>query len=177
MWAVSLLAFLWLALFVSPVMVLTIELLFNLFFSFATSLGKLKTGTANRWETTSSKPPVCTNHYDEPIRNTEQQVDHIYYTLFCRCSPAMATRAIMRSQNHFSEPNQHRLNYLHPILLCRITYQALLGMLLARSKVTVKIFKKKGSNFTSFLEKKLCQEVLWGLQPRVENLEYTVSLE
>jgi hypothetical protein len=65
------------------------------------------------------------NHYDGPIRNTEQQLVHIYYTLFCRCgallrlSPATATCAII----------QHRLDFLHPILLCRITYGAPLEML------------------------------------------------
>ncbi len=26
-----------------------------------------------------------TNHYDGPIRNIKQQLEHIYYTLFCRC--------------------------------------------------------------------------------------------
>jgi len=67
------------------------------------------------------------NHYDGPIRNTEQQLVHIYYTLFCRCgallrlSPATATCAII----------QHRLDFLHPILLCRITYGAPLEMLYA----------------------------------------------
>jgi hypothetical protein len=29
---------------------------------------------------------TTTNHYDRPIRNTEQQSDHIYYTLLCRCT-------------------------------------------------------------------------------------------
>jgi hypothetical protein len=49
-------------------------------------------------------------NYDEPIRNTEQHLDHIYYTLFWRCtavlhlSPATATCSIIRSQNHFGEP-------------------------------------------------------------------------
>jgi hypothetical protein len=48
------------------------------------------------------------------MRNTEQQSDHIYYTLFCRCTPllrhlpATATSAIMLSQNHFREPNSKR---------------------------------------------------------------------
>jgi len=36
--------------------------------------------------------------------------------------------------NHFPEPNQqqHMLDFLHPILLCRITYRAPLEMLLGR---------------------------------------------
>jgi hypothetical protein len=37
----------------------------------------------------------------------------------------------MRSQNHYPEPNQHWLEFLHPILLCRITYGAPLEMLYA----------------------------------------------
>ncbi len=43
---------------------------------------------------------------------------------------ASATFAIVLSQNHFLEPNQHTLDFLHPTLLCRITYRAQLGMLL-----------------------------------------------
>jgi hypothetical protein len=72
-----------------------------------------------------------------PIRNTEQQLDHIYYTLFCRCTaallsllPATTTCGIMQSQNHFPEPNRHKLDFLHPFSLCRITYWAPLEMLL-----------------------------------------------
>ncbi len=68
---------------------------------------------------------LIANHLGQ-IRNTQQQLHHIYYTLFCRCVallrflPAMATHAIMRSQNHFPEPNQHTLDFPHPILLCTI---------------------------------------------------------
>ncbi len=35
------------------------------------------------------------------------------------------------AKNHYPEPNQHRLDFLHPILLCRITYGAPLEMLYA----------------------------------------------
>ncbi len=52
-----------------------------------------------------------------PIRNTQQQLDHIYYTLFYRCTvllrlslPAMAMCTIMGSQNHF--PNQTGMHTL-----------------------------------------------------------------
>jgi hypothetical protein len=75
------------------------------------------------------------NHYDGPMKNTQQQLDHIYYTLSCRCaallrlSPAMAICAITWSQNHFPEPNWDMLDFLHPVLLCRITYRTLLEML------------------------------------------------
>jgi len=43
--------------------------------------------------------------YDAPIRDTENQLDHIYYTLFCKCTEMLrhlaATEkyAIMLSQN------------------------------------------------------------------------------
>jgi hypothetical protein len=73
---------------------------------------------------------TCTNHYDGPIRNIKQRLEHNYYTLFCRCIPmlchllATTTCGIMLSQNHFPEPNQHILDFPHPILLCRITYWA-----------------------------------------------------
>ncbi len=75
---------------------------------------KTEIGTANRWGSTNSKPPgrivmIC------QIRNTEQRLDHIYYTLFCRCTallrfltamvtrflPAMATHAIMLAKTIF----------------------------------------------------------------------------
>jgi hypothetical protein len=96
---------------------------------------KSETGIANSWGTPKSKPN-WTNHYDGPIRNTEQQSDHIYYTLFCRCttlldlSPATANSGILLSQNHFPETTRHIFTFLHPILLPRITYSAPLEMLL-----------------------------------------------
>jgi len=57
------------------------------------------------------------------MRNTEQQSDHIYYTLFCRCTGLLrllarvAKCAIMLWQNHFPEPNRRILTFLHPILI------------------------------------------------------------
>jgi hypothetical protein len=33
--------------------------------------------------------------------------------------PTMATGAVMWSEKHFLEPNQHTLDFLHPPLLCR----------------------------------------------------------
>jgi hypothetical protein len=68
-----------------------------------------------------------TNYYDGPIRN-----DHIYDTLFCsRCrgllylSPATASKLYNCAP---PKPNRHILTFLHPILLCRITYWAPLEM-------------------------------------------------
>jgi hypothetical protein len=42
---------------------------------------KTETGTANMWGTPNSKPPgrIITM---EPIRDTEQELDHIHYTHF-----------------------------------------------------------------------------------------------
>jgi hypothetical protein len=34
----------------------------------------------------------------------------------------------MLGQNHFAEPNRHVLTFLHPTLICRITYSALLEL-------------------------------------------------
>jgi hypothetical protein len=74
-------------------------------YSFATIPLKLKLGQQNRWWTTNSKPLGPINQYDEPIRDTEKQLDHIYYTLFCMCMemlhhlPVTAKYAIMQSQN------------------------------------------------------------------------------
>ncbi len=94
---------------------------------------KTEIGTANRWGTTNSKPPGRIIMMGQ-IRNSEQRLNHIYYTLFCKCiallrflsamvkrfSPAVAMHAMMLSQNHFPEPNQYTLGFLPPILLCKI---------------------------------------------------------
>ncbi len=45
---------------------------------------KTEIGTVNRWGTTNSKPPGRIIMMSQ-IRNTVQRLDHIYYTLFCRC--------------------------------------------------------------------------------------------
>jgi hypothetical protein len=36
----------------------------------------------------------------------------------------------MLGKNHFAKPNQHVLTSLHPILICRVTYCALVELLL-----------------------------------------------
>jgi hypothetical protein len=46
---------------------------------------KTATGAANRWETTNSKPPEPIIMIDK-LETLSQQSDHIYYTLFCRCT-------------------------------------------------------------------------------------------
>jgi hypothetical protein len=104
-------------------------------YSFATSRIKLKLGQQ------FGGGLLIANHLDQLLwwanqkHISEHQLDHIYYTLFCRCTavlrllPATATSAIMLSQNHFRGPNWHMLDFLHPILMCRIAYWAPLEML------------------------------------------------
>jgi hypothetical protein len=86
---------------------------------------KLKLGQQNRWVTTNSKPhgPIIMIDQSESINSS--QSDHIYYTIFSKCTallgllPATPNCGIRLSQNHFPEPNSHILSFLHPILLCR----------------------------------------------------------
>jgi hypothetical protein len=61
----------------------------------------------------------------------------IFITLFSsRCIVwlhfllASANWAQMQEKNQFPEPNQHLLTFLHPILMCRVTYWALMVMVL-----------------------------------------------
>jgi hypothetical protein len=57
--------------------------------------------------TTNSKPTGSIAVTDRPIRNAEDESDHIYYTLFYKCTGllglvrAMANCAIMLTQHHF----------------------------------------------------------------------------
>jgi hypothetical protein len=81
------------------------------------------------------------NHYDEPIKNIEQWLDHIYNIFFHKCTMLLClllvtrTCAIIQSQNHFLEPNWHMLDFIHPILLCGITYQSPLEMLSIHKRI------------------------------------------
>ncbi len=93
----------------------------------------METGTANRWGATNREPPGPIIMIGQS-RNTQQQLDHIHYTLLRRCTtllrllPATAKFAVMLSQKDSPEPNPHVLTFLHP--MCRITYGAPLEMLL-----------------------------------------------
>jgi hypothetical protein len=96
--------------------------------------------TANRSETTNSKPPRRIIMI-VPIRNSkEQQLDHIYYSSspglvrfavafmslsselyklrqdWCQTPVQVTTRLV---SNPFAEPNRYVLTFLHPILICR----------------------------------------------------------
>ncbi len=79
--------------------------------------------------TTNSKPPGPIIMIAQSETLIGSQV--IFSTLFSagalRCSSAIYC-AIMLSPNCFDEPNKHILTFLHPILLCTITYLAPLEM-------------------------------------------------
>jgi hypothetical protein len=57
------------------------------------------------------------NYYDRPIRNTEQQLDHIYYTLFHRCLNSSCCGfspqpwKLCGAKTLFPEPNRHTLDF------------------------------------------------------------------
>jgi len=64
---------------------------FSCLLSFATPTRKLKLGQQIRRGTILiAKPPGPIIIYDGPIRNTEQQSDHIDYSLFCRCTTVLS---------------------------------------------------------------------------------------
>jgi hypothetical protein len=79
---------------------------------------------------------LIANHLDESLWWANQKHSAVIRSYlshsFCRCThrccalspPATGMTAIMRSQNHFLEPNRQKLDFLHPILLCKITYWA-----------------------------------------------------
>jgi hypothetical protein len=77
------------------------------------------------------------NHLDESLWWANQKHSATIRSYlphsFLHCSalsPATAMCPIMRSQNHFLEPNWQKLDFLHPILLCEITDWAPLKILL-----------------------------------------------
>jgi hypothetical protein len=102
---------------------------------FATPAIKLKLGQQVSGELLIANHMA--NHYDGPVRNTDQQSD-LFIRLFSagaqHCcgshQPPQTDGEMMLSQNYFPEPNQHILTFLHLIVLCRIIYWAALEMLL-----------------------------------------------
>jgi hypothetical protein len=85
---------------------------------------KRKTAKANRWGTTNSKPPglIIMMGQSETVFRVRSYLLHSFMQVHNSVAPFSSHCAIMRSQNHFPEPNLHILNFLHAILLCRITY-------------------------------------------------------
>jgi hypothetical protein len=77
---------------------------------------------------------LIANHLDESLQKAnqkdEQQSEHIYYTLLCQvlcfaaCASLSKSCKNAKAKNHFSEPSQHDVTCLHPILICRVTYWA-----------------------------------------------------
>jgi hypothetical protein len=59
----------------------------------------------------------------------------MFAALLRLCAFATATSAIMLSQNYFLDRNRHILDFLHRILLSRITYRAPLADALSKTKV------------------------------------------
>jgi hypothetical protein len=75
----------------------------SMFLSFSNPTHKTKTTLLQKkWQTPNSNPL-------EPIKPSSQLTAGIKLLL---CQPQRTT---------FAEPNQHVLNFLHPILICRIT--------------------------------------------------------
>jgi hypothetical protein len=77
---------------------------------------------------------LIANHLDQSETRSSSQI--IFITLFsCMCTalmcilPASANCAKLVGNNHFAEPNWHVLTFLHPILMCRVTRWAPLGIL------------------------------------------------
>ncbi len=105
-------------------------------YSFATPPIKLKLGQQIGGRL------LIANHMDQPLWWVNQKYwaavrSYLLHSfLFCRCAallrlvPATVPSAIMLRQNQFPESNRYRFDFFHPFLLCRITYWALLEMLL-----------------------------------------------
>jgi hypothetical protein len=92
------------------------------FFFFCNPTHKTETRTAKQTGGTL----LITTHLDQSLWWAKEKYwpsDHIYYTLFCRCTvllrplPATPNCAILLSQNHF--PTGMFWLFLHPKLLCR----------------------------------------------------------
>jgi hypothetical protein len=99
-------------------------------FIFCNSSHDTETGTADMWETTNSKPlgPIIMIDQWETLRSSQiifiaLFFGGLYSTLLLQLLAGTANCAIMLSQNHFPEPNWRVLTFLHPILLCMITYE------------------------------------------------------
>jgi hypothetical protein len=49
-------------------------------------------------------------------------LDCLFIIIFSSLTLSISLCAKMLDQNHFAEPNQHVLTFLHPILMCKVTY-------------------------------------------------------
>ncbi len=73
-----------------------------------------KTGTANRWETTSSNLPGSIKLSSQSTAGVRACC--VFYKL-----PQQIVQKCWAKTIEFAEPNQHNLMFLHPILICRVT--------------------------------------------------------
>jgi hypothetical protein len=81
--------------------------------SFSEPTNKTKTGTANSWETTNSKPLGPNIMIGQSETGSGNHI--IFITVF-------SGRLKMLGQDQFAKPNQHVLTFVHPILNCRVAY-------------------------------------------------------
>jgi hypothetical protein len=94
----------------------------------------LETGTANSWETTNSKPPGPVIMIDQLERGSTNQIIFIY-TVFCRRKALLRLLLASPTCVHYARPKLFswaklvNWTFLHPMLLCWITYSAPLGIL------------------------------------------------
>jgi hypothetical protein len=103
--------------------------------TFCNPAHKTETDTANRWETSNSKPPGRIIRIDQSETGTNKW-DHIYCTLLWQVhsfavllTSLSKTIKVIMGQNHIAQPSWDVLTFLNPILLCRVTYEAQLGII------------------------------------------------
>jgi hypothetical protein len=103
---------------------------------------------------------LCTNHMMTNQKHWAAGRSYLFITLFfvgaqhcCAFHQPCQHAQLCGAKTIFLSQNRHMLDFLHSILLCRITYWAPLEMLLARSKVIVKILKKIVQTSPHFLRK------------------------
>jgi hypothetical protein len=68
------------------------------------------------WETTNSKLPGSIIMIGQSETESSSQITFILLV--------SANCAKMLGENHFAKPNLYVLTFLHPILICRVAYQA-----------------------------------------------------
>ncbi len=95
-----------------------------------------KAGTANRWETTNSKPlgPIIMIG----ANGTSNHIISHFFSPSAHCFGCAPFTSYCKLWNYvepkpFPEPNQHILIFLHQIFMCSVTYWAPLGMVLPLS--------------------------------------------
>ncbi len=120
------------------------------FFSFCNPTHKTETGTAKQIGGTL----LIATYLDQSLWWANQKYwpsDHIYYSLFCRCTvllrplPATPNCATMLSQNHFPDPNRHVLTFSSSNVTVQITYSHYWRC----SKVFLQSLRKRKSIMTS----------------------------